>query len=77
MELVTQIVPVPSAVKKIPGRKSSASYELIFLATDLPSLGYQCFYVSKRRKETEIDSRKSKKNTHSWFKGSNVRKDLL
>lgn len=44
--LNTQILPIPDAVKNIPGRDSSANYELIFLAKDVPGLGFKSFYVS-------------------------------
>ncbi|XP_030387439.1 lysosomal alpha-mannosidase-like isoform X2 [Scaptodrosophila lebanonensis] len=46
-ELNTQVVPVPAGVSKIKHRASVAKYELIFLASDLPPVGYKTFYVQK------------------------------
>ncbi|KAM8717605.1 hypothetical protein ACLKA7_004323 [Drosophila subpalustris] len=45
--LPTQVVPVPSAVSYIKQRNSSATYELIFLASDLPAVGYKTYYIEK------------------------------
>lgn len=55
-ELVTQLVPIPASVAKIPGRQSSAVHDLIFLAQEIPALGYQSYYVSEKTKEAEIQS---------------------
>ncbi|XP_033225298.1 lysosomal alpha-mannosidase-like [Belonocnema kinseyi] len=66
-ELVTQIVPVPEAVKKIPGRKSSALYELVFLAREIPALGYQSFYVSETNSESEFQSAEQKLKTYDIY----------
>ncbi|XP_033225120.1 lysosomal alpha-mannosidase-like [Belonocnema kinseyi] len=63
-ELVTQIVPVPEAVKTIPGRNSSALYELVFLAQEIPAMGYQSFYVSEKNSEIEFQSDEQKWKTY-------------
>ncbi|XP_051165376.1 lysosomal alpha-mannosidase [Leptopilina boulardi] len=56
MELVTQLVPIPATVSKIPGRQSSAVFDLVFLALSIPALGYQSFYISEKTQESEIQS---------------------
>lgn len=43
----TQLMPIPSTIMNIPGRKSAATVELIFIAENLPPLGFLSFYVSK------------------------------
>lgn len=45
--VVSQLVPVPDAVLKVPGRNSSATYELVFLAQDIPPLGFLQFHVQR------------------------------
>lgn len=42
-----QAVPIPEAIKKIPGRVSQAEYEIVFLAEALPPLGFKSYYVTK------------------------------
>ena len=76
MELVTQIVPVPLAVGKIPGKKSSAPYELVFMAKGIPALGYQSFYVSVKTQEGESEVRNQEpfKSENSWSGDGNVSK---
>lgn len=46
-QLITQVVEIPEATKKIPGRSSAATHELVFMAENLPGLGFKSFYVSK------------------------------
>ncbi|KAF2897558.1 hypothetical protein ILUMI_08618 [Ignelater luminosus] len=46
-DLPIQMVPIPDSIKKIPGRQSNAMYEIIFLASDLPPLGFKSYYVMK------------------------------
>ena len=46
-EITTQIVPIPEAVLKIPGRNSPAVNELIFEAEILSPLGYQSYFISE------------------------------
>lgn len=42
-----QFVPVPDSVKSLQFRKSTADYELVFLAIEIPPLGYKSYYISK------------------------------
>lgn len=51
--MITQIVPVAEAVLDLPGRKSSASRELVFEAADVPALGYLSYYVTEEANEEE------------------------
>lgn len=44
--MISQIVPIPSSVHAIPGRKSNAMYELVFLASLLP-LGYKSYAIKR------------------------------
>jgi len=44
--VVAQMLPVPEAVLKVPGRFSQATLELVFRAEDLPPLGFRSYYVS-------------------------------
>ena len=44
-KVATQIVPIPDAVLKVPGRNSPAKNELVFEAENLAPLGYQSFYI--------------------------------
>ena len=47
VEVPSQIVPIPSSVMKIAYRNSIASNELVFLANELPPLGYKSYFVTK------------------------------
>ena len=76
-ELVTQIVPISSAIKKIPGRRDSALYELVFLAIGIPALGYQSFYVSEKSQESGIQSDEPISSQHSWSIGGDVSKKTI
>lgn len=42
-----QFVPVPESVMNLNYRFSNSRYELIFLANELPPMGYKSYYVSK------------------------------
>lgn len=44
----TQLIPIAPFVLNIPGRNSSATVELIFLAEELPPLGYKAYHVTKK-----------------------------
>lgn len=52
--MISQIVPIPNSVYAIPGRKSNAMYELVFLAS-LPPLGYKS-YIIKRTGNTRQET---------------------
>lgn len=49
--LQTQLIPIAPFVLNIPGRNSSATVELVFLAEDLPPLGYKSYHISKEAKD--------------------------
>lgn len=48
-----QFVPLPNTVKCIPGRKSLANSELVFIADDLPPLGYKSYLITKEKVNSE------------------------
>jgi len=39
------VIPIPEFVKNLPGRNSSATHELVFLANHLPPLGSKSYYI--------------------------------
>lgn len=45
-----QIVPIAENIQKLPGRRSQAKYELVFLAKDLPPLGARSYHVWHMKK---------------------------
>ncbi|XP_060519654.1 lysosomal alpha-mannosidase-like [Cylas formicarius] len=45
--LAVQLNPIPDEVLVTPGRDSNATLELIFVAEDIPALGFKKYYVSK------------------------------
>ncbi|KAJ1527978.1 hypothetical protein ONE63_007908 [Megalurothrips usitatus] len=56
-EEASQVVPIPEAVLKMPGRvMSSARYELVFKADNLPPLGFRSFYVTRTSKPGASDA---------------------
>ncbi len=44
------MIPIPEFVKILPGRNSSATHELVFLAIDLPPLGSKSYYIEVENK---------------------------
>lgn len=46
--LIVQLLPIPEPILKIPGRKSNSTVELVFLAENLPPLGFKSYVVSKK-----------------------------
>uniref|UniRef100_A0A336LYZ7 Alpha-mannosidase n=1 Tax=Culicoides sonorensis TaxID=179676 RepID=A0A336LYZ7_CULSO len=56
VEIQHQIVSIPDTVKNLDFRKSNSSNELIFLASELPPLGYKSFFVSRKTNYNEIDN---------------------
>nr|XP_023026878.1 lysosomal alpha-mannosidase-like isoform X2 [Leptinotarsa decemlineata] len=46
-QLDTEIIPIPESILRIPGRKSNAKNELIFLASNLPPLGFKSYFVEE------------------------------
>ena len=55
-----QLVPIPNNILDLPGRKSDARYELVFLATDLLALGSRSYHVT-------VDARRSFKSYTSLY----------
>lgn len=53
--LPTQLIPIAPFVLNIPGRNSSATVELVFLAEDLPPLGYKAYHVTKATSDDVLD----------------------
>uniref|UniRef100_A0A1B6DE70 Alpha-mannosidase n=1 Tax=Clastoptera arizonana TaxID=38151 RepID=A0A1B6DE70_9HEMI len=52
-----QVVPIHKLVLKIPGRSSLATEEVVFVANDLPALGYKSYYVTKTKRLSHSRSR--------------------
>lgn len=46
--VAVQFVPVPAPVLRVPGRRSSATAELVFRADDLPPLGYKSYLITRQ-----------------------------
>lgn len=53
--LPTQLVPIAPFVLNIPGRNSSATVELTFLAENLPPLGYKAYHVTKKAGDEVVE----------------------
>ena len=49
--VATQLVPIPDTVLKIPGRESSASCDLVFIADNVPPLSFSTFDVEKTKQK--------------------------
>ncbi|XP_030388139.1 lysosomal alpha-mannosidase-like [Scaptodrosophila lebanonensis] len=58
--LENQIVPIPEGVLKIKYRKSAAKYELVFLASDIPPVGYKVFYIQRNSIGAQTTATKQK-----------------
>lgn len=41
------MVPIAKPVTELKFRNSTATYELVFLASKLPAVGYKTFYISR------------------------------
>lgn len=46
-EVAVQLVPLPESLLTLPGRNSTAKVDLVFMAVDIPPLGYLQFHVQK------------------------------
>lgn len=55
-----QLVPVPKPILSLPGRESSATYELVFQATDIPPLGYLRYYIQRTTSRRILRQQKSR-----------------
>ncbi|KAG0712701.1 Lysosomal alpha-mannosidase [Chionoecetes opilio] len=56
----TQLVPIPKPVLATPGRKSSATFELVFPAADIPPLGLLRFYIQRTHNRRFLRQQMSK-----------------
>ena len=45
MEIPCDMIPIASFVRELPGRNSSATHELVFLASMLPAMGSKSYYI--------------------------------
>ncbi|KAK7070039.1 carbohydrate binding [Halocaridina rubra] len=45
--VVSQLVPIPENLAKLPGRNSTAEFDLVFLAHEIPPLGFIEYHVQK------------------------------
>ncbi|XP_011645218.1 lysosomal alpha-mannosidase isoform X2 [Pogonomyrmex barbatus] len=50
-----QIIPVPEAVQRIPGRKSNAKNEVVFRSSNIPPLGMLAYAIAKTTQENVIE----------------------
>lgn len=62
--MATQIVPIAKPILKIPGRNSKATDELIFLAENIPPMGFKSYYVEKQSSLKYQDRKTTKENTY-------------
>ncbi len=63
-EIPCDVIPIPEFVKVLPGRNSSATHELVFLAFQLPPLGSKSYYVDMN---TSNDGSVKNSKTNEWF----------
>ncbi|XP_055923548.1 lysosomal alpha-mannosidase isoform X2 [Eupeodes corollae] len=47
VSIESQVVPIADAIKSLKFRHSNAKFELVFLASELPPLGYKSYYITK------------------------------
>lgn len=63
-----QILPIPEPVMHLPGRVlSTARYELVFKADNLPALGFRSFYVSRDGKRQEHQRPRASEGADALF----------
>jgi len=55
---VAQIVPIPKAVQRIPGRKSNVTNEVVFRTSDIPPLGILAYAIAKKTQENVVEQPK-------------------
>lgn len=53
--VVSQLVPIPDEVQILKFRISSSVVELVFLASELPPLGYKSYFIEKKASNSEAD----------------------
>ncbi|XP_063885164.1 lysosomal alpha-mannosidase-like isoform X4 [Scylla paramamosain] len=59
-----QLVPIPKPVLSIPGRHSTAAYELVFQATDIPPLGFLRYHIKRTSSYRILRQQISKTHSH-------------
>lgn len=50
-----QVVPIPDSIRQLSYRNSSATLELVFLAKEVPPLGFKSYFVERRLPPKSID----------------------
>ena len=63
MEIPCDIIPIATFIQELPGRNSSATHELIFLASKLPAMGSKSYYIEVLNisSNSEIQNKTSEK----------------
>ncbi|XP_060520627.1 lysosomal alpha-mannosidase-like isoform X2 [Cylas formicarius] len=82
--LVTQEIPISESVLKVPGRTSKATKEVIFLAQNVPPLGFKSYFFEKtsnkfKTKSLNLPKKVSykRKSPNDWsFSWKNITLDL-
>ena len=61
--IMFDVMPIPEFVKRLPGRNSSATHELVFLADLLPPLGSKSYHIEldKKSSVSEVNIEKNEK----------------
>ncbi|XP_045462132.1 lysosomal alpha-mannosidase isoform X1 [Harmonia axyridis] len=67
VQIETQLVPIASSVLSIPGRKSEATMDLVFRASEIPPLGFKSYYVESVKKE-EVTAPKMNEDDYTGVK---------
>lgn len=57
-------MPIPDPVLSIPGRNSSATFELVFSATDIPPLGFLRFHIQQTSHYRILQQQRSAVRSH-------------
>ena len=55
VKLDVEFIPIQEKVQVIPGRKSSAKYDVIFVASEIPALGYKTYFVQQMMSQNYYD----------------------
>ncbi|ERL96096.1 hypothetical protein D910_01006, partial [Dendroctonus ponderosae] len=50
--VIAQIVPIHESVLAVPGRNSEAKFDLVFVAEDIPALGYKSYFIQRTRQKS-------------------------
>lgn len=51
--VASQLIPIPDSLMTIPSRKSQATHELVFLANEIPPLGYKSYFVERVKSQLD------------------------